>query len=71
MKVQLSEYEGCFSVDLTAETMQDAVALARLGMNATKEMRSLGTYATTADGFTGSIVIGKQHRSSCEIQRSK
>lgn len=58
------EHDGCFSFELKAETMEDAAALTRFGLNKTKDIRhqSIGVHK---DGtFTGSVVIGKKRNSN-------
>jgi hypothetical protein len=40
MKATISEFEGCFEINLEAEDIKDAAALVRFGLNSTKELRS-------------------------------
>ncbi len=70
MKVEFHEYDGCFSIDLTAENVCEAAKLARFGMNSTKELRSHGT--DVEKGSIGAfIVIGKRRNPSTTISQKR
>jgi hypothetical protein len=62
--VRVTENGGCFAISLQAETLQDAALLTRLGMNATKDMRYVGTSAYEDGRFEFGIVIGKHKRAT-------
>ena len=65
MKFTLEEYEGCFSLNMQAETMAEAATLVRFGMNTTKELRSCSASAHKDGTFTAYVVVAK-HRRACE-----
>lgn len=62
MKVTLTEYPGCFGIDMHAECLQDATVLVRLGMNYTKELRACTVQACGDDDIWGYVVIGKRRQ---------
>lgn len=59
MKVLVSEHDGCFGVDLTAETMQEAATLVRMGMNRTEEVHHAAASAGKGGEFGFCLVFGK------------
>lgn len=59
MKIRMIEHSGCFCLDLTAETMEDAALLARFGSNSTSEIRHRSTSAHADGNFTTALVFGK------------
>ncbi len=68
MKAEINEYDGCYAIDLTAETVEDAAKLVRLGMNTTKELRSLESYVSQSGTFfSASCVVAKAHKASNQI----
>lgn len=69
MKAQFTEHEGCFSIDLQAENMQDAALLVRLGTNATSELRHLSTVVNQCGTFESSIVIAKRKQATSVVQK--
>lgn len=69
MKVIVHEFEGCFSIDLTAENMKEAATLTRMGMNRTQEIRSAESSASESGEFCASIVFAKSKRASTRIPR--
>ena len=71
MKVTFIEHDGCFSVELRAETMTDAAQLTRFGMNRTEEIRSCHSYAQSNGEFFASIVLGKSKRANNDVPRRK
>jgi len=58
MRCELIEHEGCFDIEMTAETMDEATRLARFGMASTKELRSKGVIARKDGTMIGYIVFG-------------
>ena len=60
MKVEVLEYEGCFSISISPETMAEAARLVRFGLNATKEVRSVDTIAYSDGTFSSHVVFGKR-----------
>ena len=64
MKIEIHEYDGCFSFGMTAETVEDAAMLSRLKMNGKKEVHGIYVAALNNGVFTGSVVIGK-----CKMER--
>lgn len=67
MLVNMQEFGGCFDVELTAETVEEAALLVRFGLNRTKEVRSAEAYATSGQ-ITGSIVLGKRKEAKSRIE---
>jgi hypothetical protein len=70
MKAIPHELEGCFSVELEAETLEDASWLVRLKTNYTKELRSVSAFVSESGRFSGTIVVGKSKNPVNSIQRS-
>jgi hypothetical protein len=70
MKVEVNEYEGCFAIDLEPENLEDAVFLIRMGMNATKEIRTIACYVSTSC-ISGSVVLAKRKNDSSLIPKIK
>lgn len=60
MKAELTEYGGCFSLDLKPESMEEQVLMARLGLGHKKELRSVNVYAYSNKTIGASVVIGKR-----------
>lgn len=71
MKVTVSEYEGCFGIEMQAETMEDAAFLMRLGMNRTSELRSAESYVGKSGSFDGCVVIGKRKQVTSTVPRCR
>lgn len=71
MKILTTEYEGCFSIELEAENMEDASFITRFGTNSTKELRSVSAYASKSGGFSCSVVIAKHRKADSQIIRRK
>jgi hypothetical protein len=69
MKIELHEYEGCFSFDLTAESVADAALIARLAVNATKDVRGCSAHASEDGEFTGAFTVGKRKESTGSIPK--
>ena len=67
MKVTMNEHESCFSIDLEAETMEDASMLVRFGMNSTKELKYSAANSYKDGTFYGSVTIGKRKRTVTRI----
>jgi len=71
MKFELIEEEGCFAINMTAETMAEAAQLVRFGMNSTQELRSMGASARTDGEFQGWTVFAKHRRASEYVPKRK
>lgn len=71
MKVNTREYDGCFAIDLEAETLDDAAWLVRMAMNRTVELRSAACRVTSMGPFSGSIAIGKRKQAVISVPRAK
>lgn len=71
MKISLTEYDGSFSFDMTAETMADAALLTRFGMNSTKEIRYDSASANQNGTFEAGLVIAKIKRATNIIPKRK
>lgn len=69
MKAKLDEYEGCFSVTLEPETMEEMARLVRFGMNRTSDLRSASVQAYSDGTVYGRITIGKSKRSNSLVPR--
>lgn len=69
MTIILSEHEGCFSFDCAAESREEAALLVRLGMNSTKEVRSIGATVDRGGGFSAHVVIGKHRKANSTVPR--
>jgi len=67
MKVQFNEYEKSFTVEMTAENMEEAAALVRFGLNSTKEIKLKQASVHQGGSFYGFINIGKKKNSSGTI----
>ena len=70
MKVEMDEYDGCFRISFTAETVEDAAKLSRMAVNRTTELRSCSADAYKDGTFYGHIIIGKRRDSTSTIKRS-
>jgi hypothetical protein len=71
MKIQLDEHGGCFSIYLEAETMGEAAALTRMGVNHTRDLRYVGASAYDTGKFCFQLTLGKHRRSDSNIPRRK
>ena len=69
MKIEFSEHDGCFAVDMSAETMEEAAKLARFGMNRTSEIRHCSAYVSAQGEFSASIIFGKSKRANNDIPK--
>ncbi len=71
MRVEVQEYEGCFGIDLKPENLEDANFLVRMGMNSTKEIKTIACYATVISGICGAVVVAKRKVPSSLIPKVK
>ena len=71
MKVKVEEFESCFGIDLEPENLEDATFLIRMGINATKEVRSVNACAEKNSGITGYVVLGKRKIPSSQILKAR
>ena len=71
MKITMQEYDGCFSFDMTAETLADAALLTRFGMNRTDEIKYGSTLANQNGTFEAGLAIGKSARADSTIPKRK
>lgn len=71
VKVEVREYEGCFGIDLTPETIEEAALLIRLGINGTLELRSLNAAAHSSGRIDASLVIGKRKQQRANVKAGK
>ena len=70
MRFEIKEYGASFVIECTANTIQDAALLTRMGMNGKKEVR----YETNVyqDGtFTSWISIHKNRRAKSEVPKRR
>jgi len=68
MKVTLTELGQCFELNLTAETMEDQLALVRLGLNVTKERPSVTVGAYKSSGICASIRLGARAQTTSFVR---
>lgn len=71
MKSTLREFDGCFSIDMTAENPVEAAALIRFGMNRTEKLRSADTCVQQDGTVEASVVFAKSKRANSAIPRRK
>ena len=71
MKIQIHEFDGCFSIDITAETMADAALLVRMARDTTKETRHFSTTPFRDGEFITHITLGKRRRSRAVIHQGE
>lgn len=71
MKITVIEHDGCFSLDLCAETMAEMTLLVRLGANARKELQSFLTYAQKGGSIETSIALPKMRSANNVLPRRK
>ncbi len=71
MIVEVIERDSVFSIDLTAETMEDAAKLTRMGMNAKKEIRCVETYVASDGTFQSTMEIVKSKRANNNVPKRK
>jgi hypothetical protein len=69
MQAKLSEFQGCFAIELIPETIEDASFLTRMSVNSTGELRTCSAYAYSDGTFSASIVIRKRKRPDSTIPR--
>jgi hypothetical protein len=62
MKAELKELNGCFSLDIEPETMEEQVALARLAINRTKNRTEVYVDAYSDNVLTASIIMSKKSK---------
>lgn len=62
MKIELHEYEGCFSFDIEAENMKDAAALMRWARNGTKDVQYAAIIPNADNVVQGFITMGKRKK---------
>ena len=67
MKTTFTEYNGCFGVDLSAETIDEAALLTRFAINRTTEIRIASGFVSQSGEFNVSIVLGKRKQPTGEI----
>ena len=71
MKVNAVEFEGCYSLELIAETIEDAAFLVRMGMDSTRELRSVGTNVYKDNTVRGHVVVGKRKQFDSVVPKRK
>lgn len=68
MKVEFNAHDECFTIDLSPETVADAAALVRFGINATKELIDVSTIAYRDGTFTSFVQIGKRKNDTGRVK---
>lgn len=71
MKIQFSEHEGCFAIDLEAENMTEAAALVRFGLNRTDKLNHVSARVNQNGTFTGTVIFAKSKRANNDVPRRK
>ena len=71
MKVTVTEYEGCFGIELHAEDIKEAATLTRMGVNATREVRTFASWVSMDGEFSASVVFGKNKKANSDIVRRR
>lgn len=71
MKISAHEYDGSFSISMTADTVEEAAFLVRMGMNRTNAISYCESSANKDGTFTGIMSVKKRARSNSVIPRSK
>lgn len=69
MKVEFAENAGCYSASLEAETVAEAAALVRMGLNSTRELRSCGTNVYQDGPVVSYIVVGKSKKADSRVPK--
>ena len=67
MKANMEEFEECFGFDLEPETMEEAIMLARFGINKTKTLADSYVSIYRNGRMTVYINIGKKKREVYEL----
>lgn len=70
MKITAKEHDGCFSFDISAETLAEAALLVRFGMNRTK-LRTSDSNARADGTFDASLVFGKSRRADSDVPKRR
>lgn len=70
MKTKLTEFDGCFEIQIEAENMDEAAALVRFGMNRT-QIRTCDASVFKGGDFKASVVFGKRKRGYCTVPKRK
>lgn len=71
MKAVLNDHGGCFEISLEAETLQEAAAFVRAGMNHTKELRWVGANVFKDGKVFFGVTIGQSRRADSTVPRRK
>lgn len=69
MKVKFTENGGCYCASLEAETVAEAAALVRMGMDSTRELRSCSTEAYQDGTVSSYIVVGKSKKADSHVPK--
>jgi hypothetical protein len=59
VKAEINEYEGAFSLNIEAETMDDVIKLARFGIGKLKRLDYCDVHFFESGKAQANIVIGK------------
>jgi hypothetical protein len=70
MKSLIKEWDGCFEIILKPETMEEQAQIIRMGMNATKEIRSFSSDINRNLTVGGYIVLGKKKRTRSSVNHN-
>lgn len=71
MIASVNDHGGCFEISLEAETMAETVALVRIGMNHTKELRWCGANVFKDGKVFFGITLGQSKRADSIVPRRK
>jgi hypothetical protein len=68
MKAAVCEFDGCFSIELRPETLEEVTMLSRMKMNCKKEIRTMETSFRKDGSVETYIVFPRAKRSRCVIR---
>ena len=68
MKAIVREFDGCFSVDIDAENMEEAAVLIRMAMNSVLKFRTLETWVPQGAQISMAIVTPKKKNSTNAVR---
>jgi len=71
VKAKLNEYKHCFEISLEAETARDIAQLVRMGMNSTKELKSVATDVYSDATVVSYLIVGKRQRSDGRVPKRR
>jgi len=67
MKANIEEYNGCFSIDLEAETKEETVQIVRMSLSHTKQLRGVCASFSRDGECWLSCTVGKKQKAVSSI----